>query len=209
MRVGCSLWNVAGSSAGEHARRLVDAGVDLFHWDRADGIFAPAGGFTAEEAAQISLETGTRAEAHLMLADPLSEVDQWCEFCDLIAVPVEVSTHVDAIRRIEKLGRQAAVVISPSTALANLSHVSGLATLVMSITPGMAGSSCHPDTFPRLTALSDRPLLGVDGGITADLLPKLKRAGAGWIAVGTALVNSGDPGAWLRIAEAIEPESSC
>ncbi|MCL2785094.1 MAG: hypothetical protein FWD55_06610 [Propionibacteriaceae bacterium] len=200
MRIGCSLWNVSQDSPLDHARRLVDAGVDLFHWDRADGIFAKAGGYTADTAAEICSQTGTRAEAHLMVADPLREIDAWCEFCELVVVPVESEDHLAAIRRIENRGRQAAIVISPDTDLSALDHLCHIPTLVMSITPGYAGSQPRPETLTRLAALRDRPLLGIDGGMTADLLPSAAQAGANWVAVGTALVHAEDPAAWLRLA---------
>jgi len=201
MRVGCSLWNVAGEYALDHAKRLTAAGVNLFHWDRTDGVFAAAGGFTAAEASSISSQTGTRSEAHLMLTDPLAEVDQWCEFCELVAVPVEVDTCRAAIRRIEKRGCQAAVAISPRTSLAALADYVSLAVLLMAITPGLAGSPPDPNVFARAAALRDHPLRGIDGSMTTELFPAAIQAGVGWISVGTALVSAPDPAEWLHRAD--------
>ncbi|MDR0783348.1 MAG: hypothetical protein LBE83_06275 [Propionibacteriaceae bacterium] len=197
MRVGCSLWNVAGPTALEQARRLVTGGVELFHWDRADGIFAPAGGFQPAVASAITADTQTRAEAHLMVADPLAEVDQWCEFCELVVIPVEVDAHRAAIRRIEQRGRIPGVAISPTTPLTALAGLAGLATLVMSVHPGQAGAKPDPLIADRLASLERSALLGVDGGLTLDLAQDLRRAGATWVAVGTALVQAEDPATWL------------
>ncbi|MDR0488507.1 MAG: hypothetical protein LBG99_03765 [Propionibacteriaceae bacterium] len=201
MRVGSSLWNVAGSHAREHARRLVDAGVTVFHWDRSDGIFAHGGGFTSYEAGSIAEEVGVSSEAHLMMSDPYPEIDQWCEFCEMIVVHVEVESHMEAIRRIEQRGRQPAIAICPSTPLDALDHLPNLPILVMAITPGHAGGSWHTKTIDRLSMLSTRGLIGVDGGITLEHIPRIREAGSHWIAVGTALVNHPDPQSWLRLAQ--------
>jgi len=200
VRLGCSLWNVARADPGQEARRLSYAGVRLFHWDRTDGSFAPSGGYTAENASFITTNLALRAEAHLMMTDPRPEIDQWCEFCELVIVPIEIDVCHDAIRRIEKRGVQAGVAISPMTPLPSLTEIHGLPVLCMSVPPGRAGSSFLPTTYARVRALRHLFYCGVDGGITADCIAPLREAGASWIVVGTDLLNAPDPRAWLESA---------
>ena len=78
--VAGSLWSVAMEERLQAAQRLRAAGLRRLHWDMSDGRFAHPGGFTAPDALALTEATGLAAEAHIMAADPLKEVDAWTEF---------------------------------------------------------------------------------------------------------------------------------
>ncbi|MDR3069790.1 MAG: hypothetical protein LBU38_02105 [Propionibacteriaceae bacterium] len=204
MRIAVSLWNQAGKDAPTAATRLHQAGAGIFHWDRSDGGFCTPGGFTWQEASTIAQQLGSRSEAHLMLSDPLKEVDPWCDFCELVAVHLESNDALGAIRRIARRGVRPAIAISPQTPISLLPNTfsAEIAILVMSVVPGLAGSSFLPDSYQRIRDLSPRAMIGVDGSVTLARLLLLEEAGASWVAVGTDLVNAADPALWLKQASA-------
>jgi len=204
LEVAGSLWS-APDTALEEARRLASAGLTRLHWDLADGIFTVAGGFAPETAQSVSAQAGVDAEAHLMVAEPLSWLDPWTEFCDVVAVHAESNRWVDAVRRIDARAARPAVAISPQTGLDVLDALHGMAddydVLLMSIQPGHAGSTFDPAVVDRVRQLRGKRV-GVDGSVTVDRARDLAAAGASWVVSGTDLLGSPDPGGWLTRAGA-------
>jgi ribulose-phosphate 3-epimerase len=199
MRVAGSLWSVPAEGRAREAERLATAGLDVWHWDRADGSLGPAGGFTAGEARMLAEATGVASEAHLMLEDPRSELDEWTAFAELVVVHVESPHWRESVDRILASGRRAGVAISPQSAVpADLDH--RLAVLVMTVAPGNAGTGFLSDRLSLLDQLGDQPLRGIDGSVDADRRQQAQRHGANWIVSGTALTSSADPHAWLLSA---------
>lgn len=199
-RIAGSLWSVPRDEAGARLREVVAAGLDRVHWDVTDGVFARDGGFTPEQAEECLAGVAVANEAHLMVGDPLPHIDRWSELCTVIAVHAEIPDLHEALRRIEQRGCRPALVASPTTPLAGL-PVAGLDLLLMSVTPGHAGSAFLPGTLDRIrqaTGLRGVASVGVDGGVTAALWPALAAAGTDWIVTGSALFSDPDPGRWLE-----------
>jgi len=194
-RVSASLWSVPADRLEAEALRLRDAGLRTWHWDRSDGSMAPAGGFTAAQARSLADLTGLASEAHLMLADPLPELDDWLTFCEVIVVHAGAPTAAIALERIAAAGARAAVAFAPGDPLD--AEIGGLDALVMSVEPGHGGSAFRPDALDRITALAGhRERVGVDGGVTLDHARSATAAGASWLVSGTALLA--DPAGFLR-----------
>jgi ribulose-phosphate 3-epimerase len=172
---------------------------------------AKAGGFTAGQARGIGRQVAARAEAHLMLARPLAEVETWCEFCELVVVHAEAADAAAACARIRELGRQPGIALSPGSEprpglledLVQAGAELDTAVLVMAVKPGCAGSQFEPSTAARLTSLAPRALLGVDGAMTLERLAAVRQAGANWAVSGTDLLASPNPAAWLTQASAL------
>lgn len=196
LRLSGSLWSVRSAEWLDAASRLQAAGVTALHWDTTDGDFAAPGGFDAASAARITQVCGAAAEAHLMVHEPLRHVDAWTEFCDIIAVHVEANHCRRAVRRIEARGSQAAVAISPRTPVTAIKSAD-LNVLVMSVEPGGGGTPFQQGTLARVRDLTPRPLLGIDGGVTADLAAAAVHAGASWIVSGSSLLGVQDPSKWI------------
>lgn len=197
-RVSASLWSVPVADLDREALRLADAGLRTWHWDRADGTLGPAGGFTAAEARRLAELTGLASEAHLMLADPLAELDEWIEFCEVVVVHASCSGAAEALERVAAAGRRGALAFSPGDPLEQHA-ASGIDALVMSVDPGHGGATFLPESLDRIAQLAPgRERVGVDGGVTADLARDARSAGATWIVSGTALLA--DPPAFLAPA---------
>ncbi len=196
MRVAGSLWSVPPEELEEEATRLADAGLDVWHWDCADGTIGPAGGFTPDAARRLAAATGLRSEAHLMLADPRPHIDAWTSFCELVVVHVESPHWREAVALVHAAGQRAGLAISPMGDVPTDLHPE-LAILVMTVTPGNAGTGFLADRLDILDGLGAHRLRGVDGSINVARAIDAHRHGANWIVSGTSLAGAPDPREWL------------
>lgn len=201
LRVAGSLWSVPSDDHRSVTQHLRSAGLEILHWDMTDGHFAPRGGFTAEYARAVSASTGMRAEAHLMVEHPLDHVDQWTDFCDLVAVHAEAKDWWRAVERIEARGARAAVAVRLDT---RLDRVLGLdiPVLAMSIAPGHASTPFNREALGTVRAArsaSDARLVGLDGGLTAGIADEVTSAGANWLVSGTDLFSDGGADRWRSL----------
>jgi ribulose-phosphate 3-epimerase len=197
LRIAGSLWSVPAESVRSTAAGLAESGLTVWHWDRADGTLGPAGGFSAETAREIAEATGIRSEAHLMLADPRDELDDWTAFAELVVVHVESPHWREAVDRVRDSGVRAGIAISPGSTVPDaLAH--DLAVLVMTVAPGNAGAGFHADRLPLLDGLAPHPLRGIDGSADLARGRTARSHGANWIVSGTALTSATDPRAWLE-----------
>ncbi|MFS1302591.1 hypothetical protein [Streptosporangium longisporum] len=201
MRIAGSLWSVPPAAQASEAHRLRDAGLDVLHWDTTDGVFAREGGFSAETAAVMTGESGMRAEAHLMVTDPLARLDAWTGFCELVVVHAEAEGWRAALDRIERRGSRPALALSRGTP-ATFVPSDELAVLTMSVVPGEAGATFDESALATVRALREAAsgasrLLGLDGGVTREIGRRATAGGADWLVSGTDLFGSSTPRAWL------------
>ncbi|UKJ63006.1 hypothetical protein H1Q78_14995 [Cellulosimicrobium cellulans] len=200
-RVAASFWSTPRDRVAAEADRLARVGLRTVHWDHTDGRFAAPGGFTAAEAADVTAGSGLAAEAHLMVEEPLREVDRWTDFCELVVVHAGTRDWRAALERVRARGARAGVALSPGVEMPEVEP--GTDVLVMSISPGHAGSTFQVDALATVGQVA-RPghAVGLDGGVTRAIVPQALRAGASWLVSGTDLVASEDPLGWLTAAHA-------
>lgn len=199
MRISGSLWSVPPSQQPQALAAAIAAGLPRVHWDATDGVFAAAGGFTPDSASRLLQQVPpVESEAHLMMHDVLPQIPQWAQFCSTIVVPIEIAQADEAVALIASLGVQPAVAISLPTDLERLPKQ--VPVLLMSVTPGQAGSAFHDSVVGRVAKLhthDDSRLLGVDGGISPAQFAGLADAGARWIVSGTSLFSAPSVSAWI------------
>lgn len=197
MRVAGSLWSVPPGEQLDTVAHLASRGLSRLHWDASDGLFAAAGGFSAEHARELTLLGGLDAEAHLMVSDPFAEVDAWTDFCDVIYLHAEVDEWPRAADRISRRGSRPGLAVRLESSVESLPR--DMPMLCMSITPGQAGSVFDRRVLPRvrrLRELSPDRSLSVDGGVTRFLVADLAEAGVESIVVGTDLVAADGAQRW-------------
>lgn len=202
LRIAGSLWSVPAENRSSEASRLVAAGLDVWHWDRADGTLGRAGGFSAQAAREIATATGIRSEAHLMLADPRAEIDEWTAFAELVIVHLESPHWRESVDHIRAAGVQAGVAVGPGSALPD-DLDKDLAVLVMTVAPGQAGTGFLPHRLAVLGQATDHPLRGVDGSVDLEHGRSAQDHGANWLVSGTALTSADDPHGWLTAVDAL------
>jgi ribulose-phosphate 3-epimerase len=114
----------------------------------------------------------------------------------------EASEHVDrSIQLIHASGCKAGLVFNPATPLSWLEHTLHALDLVliMSVNPGFGGQSFIPGALDKLRAVramidrSGRDVrLEIDGGVKADNIAEIARAGADTFVAGSAIFNAPD-----------------
>ena len=108
------------------------------------------------------------------------------------------------LSRIKNAGVRAGVAVSPATAVNAITHVLGVAdlVLVMSVTPGFGGQKLIEDApekardLARLRAARGYSyLLEMDGGLNEDNAGRVVAAGCDVLVMGSAVFGCGDPAA--------------
>ncbi len=126
------------------------------------------------------------------------------------AQSVKISVHAEhnasphlhrTLCQIKELGKQAGVVLNPSTPLALIEYVLEVCDLVliMSVNPGFGGQSFIPAVLPKIRKLRQmcnerglEPWIEVDGGLKANNTWQVLEAGANAIVAGSAVFKAAD-----------------
>jgi len=186
---------------GEQIAEATKAGADYIHVDVMDGRFVPQITIGALVVAAIRPWTSLPLDVHLMIEAPELQVNQFVDAgADIITVHIEGCPHINRlVQTIKGLGVKAGVALNPGTPIDTLEEVlpSLDLVLVMTVNPGFGGQAfIEPmlDKIARLrTELDQRGLsaeLEVDGGINAEVAPRVVAAGARVLVAGAAVFNS-------------------
>ncbi|GER89149.1 ribulose-phosphate 3-epimerase [Dictyobacter vulcani] len=186
---------------GEQVRDAEAAGARRIQIDVMDGHFVP--NITMGPMVVEAVRGCTKAtlEAHLMISNPQEYIETFAKAgADVIIVHQEVSPHLHRVlKQIKATGKQAGVAINPSTPVFMLQDMLPFCdlVLVMTINPGFGGQELIPETLPKIETLhrmlQQRNLkcdIEVDGGINAETIPQVVRAGANLLVAGSAFYNT-------------------
>jgi len=186
---------------GEQVAEATKAGADYIHIDVMDGVFVPNLTIGAPVVAAIRPWTNLPLDVHLMIEAPEHQIDQFVEAgADIITVHIEACPHIHrVVQTIKESGIKAGVALNPGTPIDAVNEI--LASLdlvlVMTVNPGFGGQIFIEDTLDkiaRLRAELDKKgvatELEVDGGINAEIAPRVVKAGARVLVAGAAVFNS-------------------
>ncbi len=177
---------------------IESAGADWLHMDIMDGHFVPTITVGPLFVQACKRATKLPIDAHLMISDP----DQYLEVfakagANNITVHVETCPDLSqTIQKIKSLGCTAGVTLNPATPASALDSVLPLIdlVLVMSVNAGFSGQTFMPEMISKveeirnkLNALRSNAYLEVDGGISAETLPLMYKAGANVFVAGSAV----------------------
>ena len=189
------------SRAGEQVRELQQLGVEWLHFDAMDGHFVPNLSFGALFLQAMRPHCDLHFDAHLMVSNPEDRLDEFLEAgAQSISVHVENQPHLHRlIGRIKDGGALGGAVLCPATPvetldviLPDLDYV-----LVMSVNPGFGGQKFLPLALPKIEKLArwrdERGLsfkIQVDGGVSANNVEEVVRAGADIIVSGSGILST-------------------
>lgn len=201
VKLAPSILSADFSRLGEQVAEATEAGADYIHVDVMDGHFVPNLTIGAPVVAAIRHWTNLPLDVHLMIETPESQIDQFVKAgADIISVHIEACPHIHrVVQTIKELGVRVGVALNPGTPIDVLEEVlSSLdLVLVMTVNPGFGGQTfieAMLDKIACLRAELDKKGLAteleVDGGINADVAPRVVAAGARVLVAGAAVFNS-------------------
>ncbi|AKH37020.1 MULTISPECIES: ribulose-phosphate 3-epimerase [Nitrosomonas] len=219
-RIAPSILSANFAKLGEEITNVLDSGADIIHFDVMDNHYVPnltIGPLVCEAIRPLTKAT---IDVHLMV-EPVDRIvpDFAKAGADIISFHPEASNHIDrTIGLIKEQGCKAGLVFNPATPLSYLDHVLDKLDLVliMSVNPGFGGQKFIPEALNKLTEVRKRIdasgkdiLLEIDGGVKADNIAEIARAGADTFVAGSAIYGAGkdsDPHRYDTIIAAMRAE---
>jgi ribulose-phosphate 3-epimerase len=202
-RIAPSILSADFARLGEEVRDVIAAGADLIHFDVMDNHYVPnltVGPLVCQAIKPICT---VPIDVHLMVKPVDRIVPDFAKAgAAIISFHPEASEHVDrTLSLIRDQGCKAGLVFNPATPLSYLDHVMDKVDLilVMSVNPGFGGQSFIESAIGKIGKARERIQasgrdiwLEVDGGVKADNIARIARAGADTFVAGSAIFNEKD-----------------
>lgn len=206
-RIAPSILSANFAKLGQEIDDVITSGTDLVHFDVMDNHYVPnltIGPLVCEAIREIAARVGGVIDVHLMV-EPVDRIipDFAKAGANIITFHPDASKHIDrTLAMIRDLGCKSGLVFNPATPLHYLDHVLDKVDMVllMSVNPGFGGQKFIPETLNKLrlarakldayTAQTGREIwLEVDGGVNAQNIAEIARAGADTFVAGSAIFS--------------------
>jgi len=182
----------------ENLKELEQAGIEYLHFDIMDGAFVPNYTMGPCVLEQVRAQTSLPFDFHLMVERPEDKLPFFrIEKGDAVSVHYESTHHIQRLLcKIRELGAHPGIAINPGTPVDVVREVLDDVdfVLVMTVNPGYAGQKLVPHCLEKITQLQDLlkqkhredVRIEVDGNVSFEQAPRMRRAGADVFVAGTS-----------------------
>jgi ribulose-phosphate 3-epimerase len=201
-QIAASILSADFARLGEEVKAVLQAGVDLIHFDVMDNHFVPnltVGPLVCEALRKYGITAPI--DVHLMTEPVDSLIRDFAKAgATYITFHPEASTHIDrSLQLIHDCGCKGGLVFNPATPLDHLDFVLDKLDmiLVMSVNPGFGGQEFIPGVLSKISLVRhllhryqlEIPL-AVDGGVNLKNIKQIAIAGADTFIIGSALFKA-------------------
>jgi ribulose-phosphate 3-epimerase len=201
VKLAPSILSADFARLGEQVAEVTKAGADYIHIDVMDGHFVPNITIGAPVIASLRPWTHLPLDVHLMIEQPERYISDFANSgADIISVHIEACPHIHrTLQLIKEFKIKTGIALNPATPLSSIEELIPHVDLItiMSVNPGFGGQAFIPETLEKVSRLrrmlDERGLsaeLEVDGGITVENTPKVVKAGASVLAIGSSVFNA-------------------
>jgi ribulose-phosphate 3-epimerase len=201
LKIAPSILSADFSRLKDEIQAVEAAGADWLHVDVMDGHFVPNITIGPVVVEWVRKVTKIPIDVHLMITDPDKYAPEFIKAgADWISVHPDTCPNPNAtLNKIRDLGAKSSIAVNPDV---SLKKVEGCFSdidmvLMMTVFPGFGGQAFIPDVLPKIEDVRKRIdqsrlaiLVEVDGGIKADNIDRVCRAGGEVIVSGSGIFKT-------------------
>ena len=225
-RIAPSILSANFAKLGQEIQDVIASGADIVHFDVMDNHYVPNLTIGPLVCEAIRPVTDAIIDVHLMLKPVDRIIPDFAKAgANIITFHPEASEHIDrSLSLVRDSGCKSGLVFNPATSLDYLDHVMDKIDMVllMSVNPGFGGQKFIPETLNKLSLArkkidaymqkTGRQIwLEVDGGVNANNIAEIAKAGADTFVAGSAIFSASkdsDPNRYDSIVKALRESLS-
>jgi ribulose-phosphate 3-epimerase len=220
-RIAPSILSANFAKLGQEINDVIKSGTDIVHFDVMDNHYVPNLTIGPLVCEAIRPVTDAIIDVHLMVKPVDRIIPDFAKAgANIITFHPEGSEHIDrSLSLVRDSGCKSGLVFNPATPLDYLDHVMDKIDMVllMSVNPGFGGQKFIHETLNKLKIARQKIdayyektgrqiWLEVDGGVNANNIAEIAKAGADTFVAGSAIFGAGkdtDPNRYDTVVKSL------